>query len=122
MKYLPTSNLLLRTKKEGILLHSGLILELTPAEAASKAMDHRLWGSTIRDAYSSSPTSSSKRPSIRRRKLPFNENVTKTPSDSDKPKAERIRETSTVKESTSLTPRSYTPLSERQQIAFASTN
>ncbi|GBN85656.1 hypothetical protein AVEN_51124-1, partial [Araneus ventricosus] len=73
--------------------------------------------SSMSSTRNTSPTSSSKRIPIRRKKLPFSENITNSHDPSPCPD-EKVKETNTSKESTSLTPRRNPPLSERQQIAL----
>ncbi|GFR14771.1 ankyrin repeat domain-containing protein 12 [Trichonephila clavata] len=66
-----------------------------------------------------SPTSNSRKPLLKKRKLPFSENITSTnESDLCKDKEKEVKETPVSKDSSSLTPRRNTPLSERQQIAL----
>ncbi|GBN35175.1 Ankyrin repeat domain-containing protein 12, partial [Araneus ventricosus] len=73
--------------------------------------------SSMSSTRNTSPTSSSRRIPIRRKKLPFSENITNSHDPSPCPD-EKVKETNTSKESTSLTPRRNPPLSERQQIAL----
>ncbi|GFS32908.1 uncharacterized protein NPIL_95871 [Nephila pilipes] len=72
--------------------------------------------SNIRNA---SPTSNSRKFLLKRRKLPFSENITSvTESESCEDKEKEVNEASVSKDSSPLTPRRNTPLSERQQIAL----
>ncbi|PRD27334.1 UNVERIFIED_CONTAM: hypothetical protein NCL1_35647 [Trichonephila clavipes] len=66
-----------------------------------------------------SPTSNSRKTLLKKRKLPFSENISSTTeSESCKDKEKEVKEPPVLNDSSSLTPRRNTPLSERQQIAL----